>query len=365
MESFVKWLPGASGGYINLPVVNQTSLNGTWDFELKWTPHQSLQRAAQEGMTIFDALDKELGLKLTLQTAPRSVLIVDDVNETPTLNPSSTATERLRLSPPQFEVATIKPSKPNSPLTWLTDSSEVDIRGVTLHFLITFAWDLNPNNHDLLAGAPRWFDSDRFDVHAKIADEGLETPGNARNIDQEDLRQMLRTLLIERFNLKFHIQNQLGAVYALRAIRPKLGEADPVSRTRCAEGPGPDGKDPRLQHPIINRLVTCENINMAQFANQLHLFAGGYIYQDVLDETGLKGNWSFTLEFSSLDRLQAANADPVAATEEDPLVISSQPSGGVSLFDAIQSELGLKLEKLHRPVPVLVIDHVDQHPTAN
>ena len=75
---------------------------------------------------------------------------------------------------------------------------------------------------------------------------------------------MLRALLIDRFEMKVHEENQLVDAYDLVAVKPKLTAADPTSRTSCHSGPGPDGKDPRAAHPIFNMLVTCQNVTMAQ-----------------------------------------------------------------------------------------------------
>jgi uncharacterized protein (TIGR03435 family) len=107
-------------------------------------------------------------------------------------------------------------------------------------------------------------------------------------------------------------------------------------------------------------------MTMPQLADQFRMIAGGYIYGSILDETGLKGSWNFTLSFSSVDRVQGAgSAAPVAAAASDGASGASDPNGALSLFDAVKREVGLKLEKVRRPVPVLVIDHVEEHPTEN
>ncbi len=111
----IKSTPWGGGylGYIAKPVVDSTGLKGAHDFDLKWTPTLLLEHAGIGGITIFDAVDKELGLKLALGTAPRTVLIVDSIDESPTPNPPDLAKQIPPLPQPQFEVATIKPSKPD------------------------------------------------------------------------------------------------------------------------------------------------------------------------------------------------------------------------------------------------------------
>ena len=86
-----------------------TGLAGVWDFHIKWTGRGLLTSAGSDGITLFDALDKQLGLKLDLQKAPIPVIVVDSVNEKPTDNlPGVSA--KLPPLPMEFEVADIKPS---------------------------------------------------------------------------------------------------------------------------------------------------------------------------------------------------------------------------------------------------------------
>ena len=177
---------------------------------------------------------------------------------------------------------------------------------------------------------------------------------------------MLRALLIERFKIQAHMEDRPISAYTLLAANPKLRPADPLSRTRCTEGPGPDGKDPRIASPVLNRLVTCQNMTMAQIGNELQHVASGYIYGPVLDSTGIKGSWDFTLSFSSADQiLPAAATKPTPSPDGTTTATVADPNGALSLFDAVNKQLGLKLEKQRRPAPVLVIDHIEETPTEN
>jgi uncharacterized protein (TIGR03435 family) len=369
METLATNLHDWAGGYLTNPVVDSTGLKGAWDFDIKWTGRGQLQKAGADGISIFDAIDKQLGLKLDLQTAPRPVLIVDSVNQKPF--PNSPDLEKILPTPPpaQFDVATIKPSKPDTESRGRINGNQVDVQGTPLKFLITFAWDLNPNDPEVLVGAPKWLDSDHFDILAKVAtDSPASAASNTPRIDIDDLRQMVRALLMDRFKMQTHIEDRPVSAYTLIALNPKLRKADPLSRTRCKEGPGPDGKDPRTTSPVLNRLLTCQNMTMAQIGDELQRVAAGYIYSPVLDGTGVKGSWDFTLSFSSADLTQARAAGGAAgstAPSADSSSTASDPSGAVSLFDAVNRQLGLKLEKQRRPAPVLVIDHIEEKPTEN
>ena len=179
---------------------------------------------------------------------------------------------------------------------------------------------------------------------------------------------MLQVLLEDRFQLKAHMEDRPVSAYTLIAVKPKLTPADPLSRTRCKEGPGPDGKDPRIANPVLNRLVSCQNMNMGQIGEELQRIASGYIYSPVLDATGIKGSWDFTLSFSSanLTKPEARRRAAAGASARRPHGGStSDPNGAISLFDAVSRQLGLKLEKQRRPAPVLVIDHIEEKPTEN
>lgn len=146
-----------------------------------------------------------------------------------------------------------------------------------------------------------------------------------------------------------------------------MKKADPTTLSACHEGPGPDRKDPRIDNPLLNRLVSCQNMSMTQLAAQLNRLAAGYIPAPVINATGIEGTYDFTLSFSkkgddtkTIPAPQSANGDNAGAVASDPTL------GGMSFFDALQKQLGLKLEKREKvPLPVLVIDHVEQQPTDN
>ena len=357
MEKFAGDVYAMAGGYLAEPVVDSTGLKGAYDFDLKWTGSESLIRAGAEGISIFDAVDKQLGLKLTLGTAPRPVLTVDSANESPTPNLPDLAKRMPPLPPAQFEVAVIKPSKPDEQGGDRSAGDQVNMQGMTLKDLINFAWDLNSWDPGAMVGAPKWLGEDRFDILAKLAsdDAGGAAP-KVGQLPEEEMRQMVRALIEDRFQMKDHWEDRPTDAYHLIAVNPKLTPADPKTRTQCYVGPGPDGKDPRLTNPVLNKLVTCQNITMTQFGVQLQAMARGYIHTTVIDDTGLKGSYSFTLSYSGVAQLPGGiNADMAGAG----------PNGAVSLLDAIKNELGLRLEKQKRPVRVLVIDHIEKQPTAN
>ena len=359
MATYAETLHLMSAGYIDKPVVDETNLTGAWDFTLKWTPHDRLEKQGADGISLFTALEKQLGLKLELKTAPQPVFEVVSVDKTPTPNAANIAEALPDPPAAPFDVAVIKPSAPDETIYVRITGNQIEARAVPLKLLINFAWDLNPNNKENIVNAPQWLDTAKFSILAK-AGSGARVDKFAGNslINYEDLRSMLRALVIERFQVKSHVEDRPVTAYTLIAVKPKLKPTlDPAERTRCKEGPGPDGKDPRIASPVLNRLISCQNMTIAQIGDELQHIAGGYIYNPVVDGTGLKGSYDFTLSFSSADKI-LPNTNGSDAN-------SSEPNGAVSVFDAVSRQLGLKLEKTKRPYPVLVIDHIEETPIAN
>jgi uncharacterized protein (TIGR03435 family) len=341
MEEFTAWLRRTAGD-LGGSAVNQTSLKGSWDFDIKWIPRRRLAAAGADaiGMTVFDAIDKQLGLKLELQRVPTPVIVVDSVKRVPSDNASEVTTS-LPAPPVEFEVASIRPSAPGTTHTGDVQNGRIDWRAWSLRSLIFIAWNIGGSN-DMLVG-PKFLESAKFDIAAKAATQLL---------DLDDVRPMLRALLVERFKLAMHLETRPVSVYTLTAAKPKMQKADPSRRSECREGPGDDGKDPRIANPILNRLVTCQNTTMAQLAEQFQGFGRGYLESSVVEGTELGGAYDFTLSFSGSDVFPSGGNATV-------------PGGALSLFEAVDKQLGLKLEREKRPVPVLVIDHIEEKPTEN
>ena len=363
MPALAQTLHDFAGGYLDQPVVDETKLAGEWDFTIKWTGHDELQKQGADGISIFAAVEKQLGLKLELKTTPRPVFEVASVDETPTPNVANISEALPELPATPFEVTVIKPSAPDEQGYGRITGNQIETRAIPLTFLISFGWDLNPNNKEGIANAPKWLDSAKFDILAKAgAGVRVDKFSSGNLINFEDLRSMLRAMLAERFQMKAHMEDRPVTAYTLVAAKPKLkATADPTERTKCKEGPGPDGKDPRIDNPILNRLLTCQNMTMAQIGDELQRVAPGYIFNPVVDGTGIKGSYDFTLSFSSADKI--APSGPGASDKSD--TDSSDPNGAISVFGAISRQLGLRLEKIKRPYPVLVIDHLEETPTAN
>jgi uncharacterized protein (TIGR03435 family) len=367
MATFVTLLRGLAAAYVTDPAVDQTDLTGPWDFDLKWTPRASLAVAGSDGITLFDAIDKQLGLKLAASSIPSPVLVVDGVNRQPTPNPPNTARLLPPRPPAEFEVADVKFSEPNTPIMMrLQVGGRVDLQGVNLKMVIMRAWDLNDDQ--LLAGAPGWLDKTQYTVHALASSAMAGSSIADAQVDIDDLSLMLRNLLRERFKLATHTEQRPVNAFTLLADKPKLQPANPADRTRCWVGVPPGAKDPRESNPALSRAISCQNVTMAQFAELLLGLAPAYVPIPVEDGTGLAGAWNFTFAFSPFGAVPGQGGGGRGVRDggvAPPNPNSTDPTGAMSVFDAVNKQLGLKLEMRKRSMPVLVIDHVEEKPIDN
>jgi uncharacterized protein (TIGR03435 family) len=235
---------------------------------------------------------------------------------------------------PAFEVATIKPAPPDAQSAMFRiRGGELVVENQSLSDLIKFAYDVEDKQ---IAEGPGWMGTDKWDINAKPDAPGMP--------NQAQTREMLQKLLAERFSLKVHEEKRQMAAYALTVSKdgPKLTKSAVTS-----EFPG------FTMGPL--GVMHAGRATMGDFA---HILQGGILDRPVLDETGLSGQWDFTLKWAP-DETQFAGM-PVRASSPAADDASPLPP----LFTAIQEQLGLKLEAQKADVPVVVIDHVE-HPSAN
>jgi uncharacterized protein (TIGR03435 family) len=336
-----------AGGYLNHPVVDSTGLQGRYDFTLTWTGRGALG-TAPNSISVFDAVEKQLGLKLEQGKHALPAIVIDSVNETPTPNAPGVK-EGLPVTETEFEVATVRPSRPDEkPNQRILPSGQLDFQGIPLKLIISFAYDMD---NDRIVGTPKWMDSANFDVSAK----------SASVVSIDGLRVMLKSLLVERFKLAVHEEEQPVPVYDMVVSKrgAKLEKASGTERAGCKGA---------LENEMIS--YTCKNITMARLAEDLHRVAGGYVTHPVVDSTGLEGGYNFVLSWTPRNKLNAAGgagSDGAAAAggSGGAAVPTASDATGLSAFEALERELGLRLEPKKKPMKVLVIDRVNQTPAEN
>jgi uncharacterized protein (TIGR03435 family) len=225
------------------------------------------------------------------------------------------------LVPRSFDVASVQLNQTggDSRRAGTSPGGRFTATNVTLKLLISRAYGVAEAQ---VEGGPGWIDSETFDISAK-ADTPLE-------MSREELRPCLQALLAERFQLIAHREPKQGAVFSLVIAKdgPRLKEHF---------GPGQAGISVSLDSGVA--AITGTKTTMARLADYLSNQAG----RPVIDNTGLKGEYDFRLEW---------------APDEKPG--STMPS----IFAALQEQLGLKLNAAKGTIEMIVVDRAEK-PSAN
>lgn len=239
---------------------------------------------------------------------------------------------------PKADVATIKPSQPGA-------------RGKGFGFQGTHFRTFNFNVNDMIAigfglhakqiiGAPDWLATDLYDV-----DCVPDVPGRP-NIKQ--MGDILQSLMIDRFALKYHREQRELSVYAIQ-----LAPGGPKMKETTAAANDPQGFGFRGLGDLIVR-----NMSMKDFAFGMQ---SAVTDRPVVDQTGLTGRYDFTLKWTPDDSQFAQFRDAVPPT---PPGTGDNPNAPPSLYTASQETLGLKFTATKAMDDVIVIDHIEK-PSAN
>jgi uncharacterized protein (TIGR03435 family) len=352
-----------AGGYLDHDVIDSTKLEGSWDFDLEWTGRGALAAKGPEGISVFDAVEKQLGLKLEMKNVPLPALAIETVNRKPKGNPPGIESA-LTLAAARFEAATVKPADPDGrPMVGIlyTGGSQMKAGG-NLRDLVAMALQISPNiAADTVIGLPKSADSQRWDITAKVPSTGEGAPNVVSGRPQPPplsvALEMLRGLLMEQFELKTHTEEREVTVYAMTmgSSKPKLTQADESERSGCK--PDPSAPKPATN---ISVMIGCKNTTMAELAENLQRMANAYIDHPIVDATGLQGGWDFLIGWTPKAMLDAPRT-PAPNQPAGTIGEAAEPNG-ISAFEAVEKELGLKLVKQKRSIPVIVVDHVSEKP---
>jgi uncharacterized protein (TIGR03435 family) len=238
---------------------------------------------------------------------------------------------------PGVEVATIKPNN--------TDGSTMQVltfRGrnlitvnSSLADLMMFAYSVQMKQ---IIGAPDWIEKDRYDINATPDVEGTPTA--------DQVRIMIRKLLADRFQLKFHHDKREMSAFVL-TVGKDGSKLKPSQPNGNLHGIG-------VQPARTGAMMFANNAPIPAFTSFLQSLV---LDRPVVDQTGLTGRYDLTVTFTPDDSLFNGHSLGFPKPADDV-----EPAPG--LFDAIQQQLGLKLTAEKTQVDVLAIDHVEK-PSAN
>lgn len=288
---------------------------------------------------------------------------------------SPTAADPASAAPKyEYEVASIKPSKAgnadgSSPIGVRMSPGGFTASGVPLKILFRMAFGAQDNQ---LEGLPSWVDSDRYEIDAKMDDA---TAAALQKLSQDDRsaarKQMLQALLVDRLNLKFHTDKKELPIFSLVIGKngSKLQEAK--SDNDYANGlKGPNGAPGgagtmRMSFGGDGITMTAQGMRMTALCNALSQSVG----RQVVDKTGLAGKYDFTLTWMPDSVFQGPGGLPagggaIAGGPGGGPASAAPPSNAPALLDAVQQQLGLKLESGKGPADIIVVDHIEK-PSEN
>jgi len=228
--------------------------------------------------------------------------------------------------PIRFEVTSIRPhpfagDEPSN--RQMLPGGRFVATATTVRTLLRIAFATDDNR---MSGVPKWVDDKLFDITATTADRAeVKSP--------EQFQQLIRSLLEDRFQLKFHREQKAGPVYWL--VVDKRGKLGPALKPSAADAKPNMSTNSNGFRTVMN----ATNMSMRDTASALHRQSG----RPVEDHTGLNGTYNFHIEW---------------APEETP------DSADQSLFTVLKEQLGLKLQPAKGTVELLVIDSISE-PSAN
>ena len=191
------------------------------------------------------------------------------------------------------------------------------IRNWPMTGVIAFAYNVQQSQVE----APEWVNQQALNIDAvgSPSPDLVATPGEVPDL----VRARLRQLLIDKFGLVAHKENDVRPVLALTL---RDGEHALVAASDTDRG------------PLIRRLganvITGTKLSMNLFVS----FLGKISQQAVVDQTGLEGNYNFTLQWT---------ADPNAGPGQPPTL--------ANVKEAV-TQLGLSLDEQSGDVEILIVD---------
>jgi uncharacterized protein (TIGR03435 family) len=288
--------------------------------------------------------------------------------ENPRPNGASLQSASATVTLPSFEVASVRENKSNEknysnfPLNsgpqYDSKGDLLTARNMLLLQYIVFAYKPNMFQiREFRSKLPDWASSSHFDIQARAS--GSPT--------KDDMRLMMQSLLADRFQMRVHHETREVSVFALVLVKP--GQTGPALQPHPADDPTCSktllpksvsgaypvacGASASIAPSIEGDMATAGyNVTMESIANALGGTAN-IVDRPVVDQTGLKGNYNFKVEFAPEP---SGPAQAGTAAQDEP--------GGPSFAEALKKQLGLKVVLQKMPIDIVVIDHLER-PSEN
>jgi uncharacterized protein (TIGR03435 family) len=275
------------------------------------------------------------------------------------LVPALDTTAPQEVTEPQwaFEVASVKPSKSVDPTRGglFSPGGRYSAAGIPLRIVVITAYEIDPVR---LSGGPDWLDSQGFDIDAKTEAAAI-APGALDRGRLHRLHLMLQALLRDRFKLTVHRETKQGPIYELVVAKggfelQALKDVDCEVLNPTVENPGcGDFTSSSRNGSLIGPKVEIRDV-----AWMLPRLMG----RPVTDKTGIAGYFNINLRWTIRSGSEMEATERREARPDRQEVRPAAQS--LTIFEALEQQLGLRLEAKQGPIEILVIDHVER-PSGN
>ena len=269
-------------------------------------------------------------------------------------------------SPPQFEVASIRPTSNQLPVGarvgFQSTGTQVRITAMSIKDYLGIAYSLSPQQVE----GPEWIGQQRFDVSATIPE----------GVPPSKVPEMLQSLLAERFQLTLHRETKDLPVYVLGVSKDgaRLTESAPDPNTALTPPDavnvtgGGTGAGVSLDlgrgssFTLANNQIQIRRMALGDVAGVLTRF----VDRPVVDQSGLTKTYDFTLDLTPEDYTAVLMRSAVnAGVPLPPQAMRLLDTASPDTLSAPLSRLGLTFERRRAPLEVIVVDSLLKTPTEN
>ncbi len=254
-------------------------------------------------------------------------------------------TPTTAVSACSFDVASIRPGHREQPTRVREEGDGTIFRATSIAPVWLLYNAFQVRDHQQVSGYPKWVEEELYDILAKTPEESAATQCLSDGVREASV---LRELLVQRFGLKYHVEQRMIPVYALDLAQggPKLKISRPDAADRAKF---PEGQYWFLP-PATLRLRDSSTAKLAAILTNV-------VGKAVDDRTGLKERYDLELKW---DQWTPPSHQIVQTTDS----LDNEPSDSPPILSALREQLGLKLTPARILLPVYVIDRIVR-PTPN
>ncbi len=279
----------------------------------------------------MNSLVKDRGTRMVKHAAPAAIATI--LTAIGIVSTGITAAQQ----PAHFEAAAIRPGTPQTGGGATTSGGGPGGQYRIVNMPLKQWVEMGLSVQDYALKAPAWLDNARFDLNAKMP---------SQPVAKTSMAEMMRSLLVERFGLQWHEDNQTVNGFELVADKKVLAQPATLMERLMGTGGRSSG----------NGAISGTNMPMSDLASALSAALG----RPVVDATHLTGGYDIKLMWQP--DTDAAVAQERQYGKQYGIDVDNLPG---SASTALREQLGLRLQPAKVPSRVIVVDHINPQPTPN